>query len=102
MDYKRHVLVCIGSKCTENGEGLAIYNELKEKLKKNGLASGDLRVIRSKTTCLGVCMSGPLLSVHPDGVWYYNINSEKLDRIIVEHLIQGKPVSEYMFHQSKN
>lgn len=100
MDYKRQLLVCIGGKCTENGEGLALYQELKEKLKAAGLTKGELRVIRSKVTCLGVCMSGPLVCVQPDGVWYYNINSEKLDQIIEQHLIQGNPVSEYIFHQN--
>ncbi|MCK5189807.1 MAG: (2Fe-2S) ferredoxin domain-containing protein [Methylococcales bacterium] len=99
-DYRRQVQVCVGSKCTQHGEGLALYNELKEKLKASGLDKGNLRVIRSKTSCLGTCRSGPLLSIQPDGVWYYDINSEKLDRIISEHLLQGKPVIEYIYHQA--
>ncbi len=97
-NYKRHVLVCVGDKCTENGEGLALYNELKEKLRTAGLDKGQSRIIRSKTTCLGICKSGPLVCVHPDGIWYYNINSDKLDRIIDDHLIAGKPVLEWACH----
>jgi len=100
MDYHRHILVCVGSKCTQKGEGQALYDELKQKLKDAGLDKGKLRVIRSRTSCLGTCKSGPLLCVHPDGIWYYNINSEKLDRIIAEHLIQEKPVTEYIYHQA--
>ncbi len=97
-DYKRHVLVCVGDKCTENGEGLALYNELKEKLRTLRLDKGESRIIRSKTTCLGICKSGPLVCVHPDGIWYYNINSDKLDRIIDDHLIAGRPVLEWACH----
>lgn len=98
MEYHRHLLVCIGSKCTLNGEGEVLYQELKEKLKASGLDQGELRVHRSRVTCFGTCKSGPLLCVQPDGVWYYDISSEKLDRIIAEHLFKGKPVTEYIYH----
>ncbi len=100
MDYHRHILVCVGSKCTQKGEGQALYDELKQKLKDAGLDKGELRVIRSRTSCLGTCKSGPLLCVHPEGTWYYAVNSETLDRIIAEHLIQNKPVTEYIYHQA--
>jgi (2Fe-2S) ferredoxin len=100
MDYHRHLLVCIGSRCTPNGEGQALYDELKEKFKAAGLNMGELRVKRSRITCFGTCKSGPLLCVQPDGIWYYDINSEKLDRIIQEHFIHGKPVTEYIYHQA--
>ncbi|WP_305906857.1 (2Fe-2S) ferredoxin domain-containing protein [Methylomarinum sp. Ch1-1] len=100
--YKRHVLVCVGSKCTENGEGQILYDALKDKLKKAGLGSGELRVERSRVNCLGTCKSGPLLCVHPDGVWYYGIDSDKLDIIIEQHLKAGKPVTEWVYHQGPN
>ncbi|KAF3982617.1 MAG: (2Fe-2S) ferredoxin domain-containing protein [Methylococcales symbiont of Hymedesmia sp. n. MRB-2018] len=100
MDYHRHLLVCIGERCTKNGEGQALYNELKVKLKEAGLDKGNLRVKRTRATCFGTCKSGPLLCVQPEGVWYYDITSEKLDRIIKEHFIQGKPVTEYIHHQA--
>ena len=100
MDYHRHLLVCVGDRCTENGEGQALYEELKEKFKAAGLDKGELRVKRTRATCFGTCKSGPLLCVQPDGVWYYDITSEKLDRIIDEHFLQGKPVAEYIHHQA--
>jgi len=100
MDYHRHLLVCVGDRCTENGEGQALYELLKEKLKVAGLDKGALRVKRTRATCFGTCRSGPLLCVQPDGVWYYDINSEKLDRIITEHFLQNKPVTEFIHHQA--
>ena len=74
MEYKRHLIICIGSRCTPNGEGQALYDELKEKLKAAGVDKGELRVKRSRATCFGTCKSGPLLCVQPDGIWYYDIN----------------------------
>jgi len=99
MDYHRHLLVCVGDRCTENGEGQALYDLLKEKFKSAGLDKGELRIKKTRATCFGTCRSGPLLCVQPDGVWYYDINSEKLDRIIAEHFLQDKPVTEYIHHQ---
>ncbi len=99
MNYSRQVLVCVGSSCTANGEGQALYEELKIKLEAAGLQQGDLRVIRSKVFCLGTCMSGPLLCVQPDGIWYYGVDSDKLDKIIDQHLRKGVPVQEYIYHQ---
>ncbi len=99
LQYRRQVLVCIGNKCTKNGEGQALYKELKIKIKEIGLDAGKLRVQRSKVGCLGTCKAGPLMCVQPEGVWYYNIDSTKLDRIIAEHFIEGKPVLEWVYHQ---
>jgi (2Fe-2S) ferredoxin len=100
MGYHRHLLVCVGDRCTENGEGQALYEKLKDKFKVAGIDKGELRVKRTRATCFGTCKSGPLLCVQPDGVWYYDVTSEKLDRIIAEHFLQGNPVTEYIHHQA--
>ncbi len=100
MDYHRHLLVCVGARCTETGTGgQELYDEIKIKFKQFGLNAGALRVKRSRVTCFGTCKAGPLLAVQPDGVWYYDVTSDKLDRIIQEHLISGNPVTEFIYHQ---
>lgn len=102
MNYNRHLLVCIGSRCVPDGEGQALYDELKEKLKAAGVDKGELRVKRTRATCFGTCKSGPLLCVQPEGIWYYAVDSKKLDRIIEEHFVHGKPVEEYIYHREEN
>ena len=82
MSYHRQILVCVGDRCTENGEGQALYDDLKLKFKAAGLNEGDLRVKKTRDTCFGTCRSGPLICFQPDGIWYYDVTSEKLDRII--------------------
>lgn len=99
MDYTRHLMVCVGERCTENGAGQALYEQLKDKFKEAGLNTGALRVKRSRVTCFGTCRSGSLICIQPDGVWYYDVTSEKLDRIIQEHLLEGVPVTDYIYHQ---
>ena len=99
MDYHRHMLICIGARCTPDGEGQTLYEQLKDKFQQAGINTGALRVKRSRATCFGTCKSGPLICIQPDGVWYYDVTSEKLDRIIKEHLLGGVPVADYIYHQ---
>jgi (2Fe-2S) ferredoxin len=99
-DYKRHLLVCTGPRCTENGEAQTLFESLGEKFKAAGIDKGELRVKRTRTHCFATCKSGPIVCVQPDGVWYYNVNETNLQRIIDEHLVGGHPVAELIYHQS--
>lgn len=97
--YRRHLLVCTGPRCTQQGESAALFDSLGEKLKQAGLNKGALRVKRTRTSCFAACRSGPIVCVQPDGTWYYQVTPENLDRIIREHLVEGVPVQELVFHQ---
>ncbi len=98
MDYHRQILICVGDRCTENNAGQVLYDELKDKFKQAGLDRGGLRVKKTRATCFGTCKSGPLVCIQPDGIWYYHVTSDKLDRIINEHLLNNKPVLEWVYH----
>lgn len=99
-EYRRHMLVCVGPRCTLNGEAQALFDSLGDKFKMAGIDKGEMRVKRTRTQCFATCKSGPLLCVQPDGIWYYNVTPENLDRIISEHLVGGVPVDEFVFHRS--
>ena len=97
--YSRHVLVCIGGFCSPNREGRALYVLLARLLEREGLLFGPRRVKRGETPCLGVCTGGPIVVVYPEGVWYAGVTPELLERIVVEHLRDGKVVEEAVFHR---
>lgn len=97
--YSRHVLVCTGSFCSPEGSGRELYSLLAELLQREELLFGPTRVKRGETPCLGVCSDGPIVVVYPDGIWYYRVTPALLERIVVEHLKQGKPVDEAVFHR---
>ena len=97
--YARHVLVCVGSFCSPERRGRALYAELARLLHREGLLFGPQRVKRGETPCLGVCAGGPIVVVYPEGVWYAGVTPRLLERIVVEHLRDGRVVEEAVFHR---
>ena len=95
--YSRHVLVCTGGFCSPDRKGRALYSLLASLLQREGLLFGPSRVKRGETPCLGVCAGGPIVVVYPEGVWYSRVTPELLERIVVEHLKEGRVVDEAVF-----
>lgn len=93
--YQRHALMCCGKSC---GENIPLLKSLKAKVGAAGLDQGDHAVRVNRAGCLGVCKQGPIMVVHPEGVWYHDLDESKLDRIVEEHFKQGKPVKALAFY----
>ena len=97
--YSRHVLVCVGGFCSPDHRGRELYQLLPALLQRHGLLFGHDRVKRGETPCLGVCAGGPIVVVYPDGVWYAGVTPALLERIVVEHLVNGRVIEEAVFHR---
>lgn len=97
--YARHVLVCTGSFCSPERRGRELYALLPAMLERVGLLFGPRRVKRGETPCLGVCSDGPIVVVYPDGIWYGGVTPSLLQRIVDEHLRDGRPVDDAVFHR---
>jgi (2Fe-2S) ferredoxin len=97
--YSRHVLVCTGGFCSPDRRGRELYALLPELLQREQLLFGPRRVKRGETPCLGVCAGGPIVVVYPDGIWYGAVTPALLERIVVEHLRDGRVVEDAVFHR---
>ena len=75
--------------------GQKVYDALKASLNDHDLKNVELR----RTGCMGLCYSEVLVEVFPPQdrrVFYRNVTPEQVQRIVEEHLIGGKPVTEWV------
>lgn len=95
--HTTHVLMCVGPRCTEDGVAAqAMFELLGEKID----ARPELRIKRTRTHCMVACRAkAPVLVVYPEGVWYRCADEAALERIVAEHLENGREVSELIFHR---
>jgi len=115
---RRHIFLCADQtnpKCAPREETNLLWTHLKSRLKQLGattappkwqgdmdhdpdpVAPGHGMVLRTKADCLRVCEQGCIAVVYPEGTWYAGLDIAKLDRVIDQHLIGGRPVEELSF-----
>jgi len=76
---------------TQETQGL--FQHLAQTLMKEGIM-GTVQPIR--TGCMNRCQMGPIMLVEPGHTMYAGLTTEKIDRIVSEHIIGGNVVQEYV------
>ena len=98
-DYKRHVFLCLGTDCCKSEVGEEAWEALKRELKEKNLSlsAGPNACYRTKVSCLRICNGGPIMVVYPEGTWYCGMTADRMPRFVQQHLVEGKPVEEWVF-----
>ena len=91
--YRAHLLVCAGTGCVSCG-AFQVKAALEEEIARRKLQD---EVLIIATGCNGFCERGPILMVHPDGVFYQRLKVEDIPFLVEEHLLKGRPVKKLMY-----
>ncbi len=96
MRFKNHIFICVNQKaegkaCCGEERGKELVDKFKELIVQKGL-NGKVRAQRSG--CLDACKFGPSIVIYPEGTYYGHVNLKDVERIIDEHVIEGKVIKE--------
>ena len=97
----RHVFLCLGPSCCDPAVGQAAWEALKQQIRDAGLSEGEEICQRTKVGCLRICCQGPTMVVYPEGTWYSGMTADRMDRLVHEHLTEGRPIAEWTFSQKR-
>ena len=93
--FRYHVFVCTQEKaegvpCCSTAGSFRVLNALHGELGAKGLAD---EVQVSSCGCLGVCDSGPVMIVYPEGTWYTKLTPSDVPEIVASHFQAGQKVA---------
>jgi NADH:ubiquinone oxidoreductase subunit F (NADH-binding)/(2Fe-2S) ferredoxin/Pyruvate/2-oxoacid:ferredoxin oxidoreductase delta subunit len=91
--YRTHLLVCAGTGCVSCG-AFDVKTALEKEVALRGLQN---EVLVIATGCNGFCERGPILMVHPEGIFYQRLAVTDVPLLVEEHLLKGRPVRKLMY-----
>lgn len=94
--FRSHVLICGGTGCHSSGSA-DVMETFKTELEKHNLEK-EIKLVQ--TGCFGLCAVGPVVIVYPEGAFYSRITADDVPRIVTEHLLKGRIVTDLLYHDS--
>lgn len=96
--YRYHIFACTNQREPDHRRGSCaargseeILKAFREELKLHPVPQ-PFRI--NKSGCLDACEDGPVFAVYPDGIYYRIRSREDARRIVTEHLVGGRIVSD--------
>jgi NADH-quinone oxidoreductase subunit F len=87
------IAVCAGTGCLALGAG-QLTAALREELIRHSLEG---RIVLKETGCRGFCEQGPLIAIHPDGIFYPKLKPEHARVIVEETILRNRVVEELRY-----
>ncbi|MDG6218410.1 MAG: NAD(P)H-dependent oxidoreductase subunit E, partial [Candidatus Thermoplasmatota archaeon] len=90
---KTVVTICGGTGCNASGCERVI-SSFKKELKKHNLQDNvDIKV----TGCHGFCEKGPIVVIHPKGIFYKQVKPQDIKDIVSSTIINGKIINRLLY-----
>jgi NADH:ubiquinone oxidoreductase subunit F (NADH-binding)/(2Fe-2S) ferredoxin len=96
-EAERVVSLCGGNSCPNRGD-LDLEKTFLDGIRAAGLAE---KVVVVRSACQGRCKHGPLCYVHPDGMLYQKLTPDRIETIVRDHIVGGKPVESFLFDNDR-
>ncbi|MCJ7684174.1 MAG: 4Fe-4S binding protein [Desulfobacteraceae bacterium] len=90
---KKLVSLCAGSGCAAYGTA-KVYEVLNEELSRQGIQD---EVEVKLTGCHGFCEKGPIMVLHPEGIFYPQVKQEHVAEIVDKSIKHGELVNSFLF-----
>ena len=94
-DQNENIRVVVGmATCGIAAGARPVMMGFMDEINKRGLS----HVTVSQTGCIGMCRLEPMVDVYLPGqekVTYVHMTPEKVARVVAEHIVNGRPVTEY-------
>ena len=94
-DENENIRVVVGmATCGIAAGARPVMMAFMDEINKRGLS----HVTVSQTGCIGMCRLEPMVDVYLPGkekVTYVHMTPEKVGRVVAEHVVNGRPVTEY-------
>ena len=92
---KKLISLCAGSGCGAYGTA-KVHEALVAELKKQKL---DKKVAVKLTGCHGFCEKGPIMVLHPDGIFYPQLKEDHIPQIVEETIKNGELVKSLIYKE---
>jgi NADH-quinone oxidoreductase subunit F len=91
--HKTCIAICTGTGCLAGG-CKQVVNAFREEIERQGLADEvDIRT----TGCHGFCERGPLVVIHPRGIFYQRLSAQDVPEVISETIVKGRVVDRLLY-----
>jgi len=87
------ITVCGGTGCHASG-CKKVIDAFKREVKKRGIGN---KVKVKVTGCHGFCERGPIVVIHPKGIFYQQVQSKDVKEILSETVIAGKVIDRLLY-----
>ncbi|RPH48753.1 MAG: NADH-quinone oxidoreductase subunit NuoF [Desulfobacteraceae bacterium] len=90
---RTQLMLCGGTGCHSTGS-IAVKEAIINELKRRGLHE-EIQVI--ETGCNGFCALGPVMLVHPEGIFYQKLSVDEIPKLVEEHFLKGRPYKKLQY-----